>query len=323
MGMARLHQTGAPAGDVDLGIGEGKVAFGPHLGQDDAVQMGGDVGRVAAAIAAARHRLKRDIVVGRAAREIARQPRRHQRRGDAMARHVQRVDPDAGGIYGEETHQIAADMARGLQQKRDLHRPELAEPFAHQALLQLARLDQVAVDGIVDQPQFGQRLGQQAVVVGQLPLHADDAVPGRDPGAQFIAGDGLGQEIVGAAIKAMGDLRRFGLGGQEDEIGIAFMLLRPKRPAEIQPAEPRHDPVRYDDIGGAFGAKRQRFLDRGGLGHLIAGAGKLRRQDLALDAAVIDDHHAPRRRGGGIGRRGRRIGFGAVSHGCVNRSGPP
>jgi hypothetical protein len=52
-------------------------------------------------------------------------------------------------------------------------------------LLQLARLDQVAVQRIIDTLQFGQRRAQQAVLVMQFALHFQQAFARLHPGPQF------------------------------------------------------------------------------------------------------------------------------------------
>ena len=46
---------------------------------------------------------KRDVLVGEVVAKISRHPRGHQRRGDAVARDVEAVDPDAGRIGAEHS----------------------------------------------------------------------------------------------------------------------------------------------------------------------------------------------------------------------------
>jgi hypothetical protein len=105
---------------------------------------------------------------------------------------------DAVAADREEAHQIAADMARGAQQQRDPRRPETAVALAHQRLLQLARLHEVAVERVMHRLQPGQRVADEPVLFLQLALHPQDALAGGDAGAQLVGVDRLGQEVVGA-----------------------------------------------------------------------------------------------------------------------------
>ena len=97
-------------------------------------------------------------------------------------------------------------MARRAQQQADL---DLAEPpgaFAHQPLLQLARLAQVAGHHLLRLAQVGKR-GLKGLVRGLQPvLHVDHALAGRKAGQQLGPRHGLGQDIVRARLQAQGDV---------------------------------------------------------------------------------------------------------------------
>jgi len=71
--------------------------------------------------------------------------------------------------------------------------------------------------------------------------------------------------------------------------------------AEIETGHAGHHPVADDDVDIVVGADLQPGLGRFGLGHQIAPAAQLHRDDMALRPAVID-HQVMARAGLGVGR---------------------
>ena len=73
-----------------------------------------------------------------------------------MARNINSIDTDSLRRDYETAHQITPDMARGAQQQRGRSRTEIPKPVADKGLLQLARLNQIAVERIIKFLQFTQ-----------------------------------------------------------------------------------------------------------------------------------------------------------------------
>ena len=82
-------------------------------------------------------------------------------------------------------------MPRGPQQDRRGAPPEVAVAFANQGLLQLTRLDKVAVQRIIQLLQFIQRGTDEAVLVDELALHAQQTLSRAQTGVQFVRANGF------------------------------------------------------------------------------------------------------------------------------------
>ena len=222
-----------------------------------------------------------------------------------MPRHVDAVKPDAADVDRKEADQIAADMARGPQRQRHLRIAETAVTFLDQRLLQLAGLDQIAVDRIVERLQLAQRRGELAVLLLHRMFHGQDAFARGQPRPQFVAVHRFRQKIIGAALQPLGDVMLFRLRGEQDEIAIALARHGAEPVAEFDPRHARHHPVGQHEIGLDPGADFQRLFRRPRLQHLVSRARQLRGQDATLHLAVIH-HQNPPQRGVGLGN-GRRV----------------
>ena len=165
-----------------------------------------------------------------------------------MPRDIQRKHRHPVRPSRVKANQIAADPPRRAQQLRNPRRPDPNLAFADQRLLQLLRLDQVAVDGIIKLLQFMQRVRDQPVLARQFPVHAVHAVARRQTGAQFAGIHRFRQEIIRPADQPLGHVDLVGLRGQKDEIPIGVPRHAPEDLAEIRPRHAGHHPVGNDDI---------------------------------------------------------------------------
>lgn len=153
---------------------------------------------------------------------MRRQLRGQQGGGNTMAGHIDGENAGTFVIDMEKPDQIAADLATGPQQQRQI---EIAQPgtaFAHKSLLQLARLGQIAGHFILRGMQLFQRLLQHGIAGAQILFEMQNAFAGGQPGKQFGAGNGLGQKIVGPRFQPIGDIGLIGFRCQQHEIAISF-----------------------------------------------------------------------------------------------------
>jgi hypothetical protein len=298
MGVAGLRQSGDARGQVDFGIGHGKILLDLHILDHQAVEGGHQLGRRAGDPAAVGAGQKGKVLFRRAARKIAGKPRRHHRRGDAMARDIDRPHRDAPLVDAKAADQIAAHMARRADHHRHLCRAIVAQSVAQQRLLQLAGLDQIAFNRIVDALQRTQRLRHQTVLLDQFRLHRKNAHARPEPRIQFLGTDRLGYKIVGPRLQPAGDLGLFRFRGEQDEIAVSlagsFAWQGAEALAELDAGHPLHHPVRQDDVDRDGSTKRQRLLGRGGFPHIIAPAAKIDGQQPPLRPAVVDNQNARR-----------------------------
>ena len=295
MRMTRLHQPDPPGKKIGFSIDQRGIVVGFHLIQQQPVQAGRHIlgrGRPARG----QRQEGRALPLG-GVRKHPGQPCRHQRRGNAVAGHVERKETDPFDARGKEPDQIATHMPAGFQKQRHLGRAEGAEPFPHQRLLEPARLCQIAVDQVVKPAQFPQGRLQGAVAVTQGFLHPQDAFAGGDARAQLCRIDGLGKVIVGPHVQPARNLGLFAAPGQQDEIAITVARQGAEGTAELRPAHPRHHPVADHHVYPPGSAQGQRLLPTRSLHHRIAPTGQEGRDDAALQPAVVHDQDAAGRRG--------------------------
>ena len=237
----------------------------------------------------------------------------HERRGDAVSRHVDPEEPHAPRAGLEEPHQVAAHMARGAQHERHLRRAEILVPAPHQGMLELARLLEVALDRRVEPPDLGQGLAAPAVGLSELLLHGQDTLARLDPRRELQAVHRLGHEVVGAGVEPLRDLGLLALRGRQDEVDVAAGLsvlptdlgIGPQGRAELQARHPpRHHPVRQHDVEPLGPQQVEGPLRAVGLHDLDVEPAQMGHQDPPLEPAVV--HHQDTATGPGFGLgRGR------------------
>src|SRR6056297_2617617 len=94
----------------------------------------------------------------------------------------------------------------------------------------------------------------------------------------------------------MGDLFFPTLGGQQNEIAIAFTCHGPKFTTEIQAIHSGHHPITQDKVGWIFTGSSQSFDTRLGLADSKAPAFQRRAKNASLHAAIVNDQDISDRR---------------------------
>jgi hypothetical protein len=289
MRVAGLHEIKPAGATVDQGEDHGKVLLCLDFLQHEAVEAFRNRGRRQQDMVPLRPGLEGKVLFrGRAGQEPG-QPRGHHRRGDTMARDVDGIDHHPVIVDAEAADEVAANPPRVPQQQRGARPAIVAYTVADQGLLQLPRLDQVAVERIVEFLQFDEGRDDDLVLRQQLGLHGEHAFPGAQAGAKLVRGDGFGEEIVGPGLQPVGDFILFGFRGQEHEIAIAFAAQVAEVTAEFQAGHARHHPVADDDVDVEAATELQCDRRRFAFGDAVAPAAQLHRHDMPLRAAVI--HH--------------------------------
>lgn len=123
-----------------------------------------------------------------------------------MPRDINRIDGNPPVIQREAADQIAPHPARGPDHQADRgatgNRGTCRAPASVAA--SAPRSDRGPANHTLPL-QFFQGLRDHPVLFHQFGLHRDDLHPGPQPGPQFLAADGLGNEIIGPGFQPIGN----------------------------------------------------------------------------------------------------------------------
>jgi hypothetical protein len=251
-----------------------------------------------------------------------------QRRGHAVAAHVQHVQPVL--VAAERTHvqEVAGQVLARLVGPGDGEPRHGGQLRRQVRLLDLGRRLEVGVLPLVGRHQLGVGPLQFTVAVAEGLLQVEHLLdrPLQQqlrlrPGQQDLEVERLGDVVVGAQGEGADDVLGLVLGGGHDD----RQLRRRVRPADalqhLQPAHAGHHHVQQDQVErGLDGDQVQGRLPVLGRDRDVPVPGEAAGEHLAVGLDVVDDQHAHLR---GVGRDGVRGGVGGnVGHGGLTaRSG--
>ena len=191
---------------------------------------------------------------------VRRQPRRHQRRGDAVARtHRSENSP----IRRRRSGRTRPDRRRHGPRAATAGSPRPARNCAAgraPAIAAASRLDQVAVERIIEFPQFLER------GVGPAGCAAPIRAPCRGCARPPLTRARSSSRITGLARKSSAPassppaISSFSaLRGQQDEIAYSALAGWRGTPDRAPARHARHHPVGDHDVNGLRGAEQQRL----------------------------------------------------------------
>ena len=111
-----------------------------------------------------------------------------------------------------------------------------------------------------------------------------------DPGKKLVAGERLGQVVVGAGAEPVDQVRDAILGGEQDDRQFRRRKPLPYLLADLEPRDPRHHDVEQDQVAGVVGSEvAQGLLPVGGGRHLVLRQGEVVDERLHVHRLVV--HH--------------------------------
>src|SRR2546430_10533737 len=136
--------------------------------------------------------------------------------------------------------------------------------------------------------------GEEPLELPQLRTQPQDALSDREPGAQLVRVDRLGDEVIRPGLHPSQVLLLAAAGCDHDEVDVGLVAARPDAAAQLQAVHLGHLPIRNDYLEARQLQHLPRFPPVGGGGRRVAGCFRQRAQLRAGYRIVVHHEHGNR-----------------------------